>query len=231
MEALIKTTSTGIMKFPTLDAVAGTTLAEMLEVEHKNLMRTIKQTIESESTRKDTLTDELISESENFNFNAIFKEYGYKDSMNRSRRTYIMNEDALYLVIANTQSRKAHELKVLFKSEFNNMKMERIARSNSKKNHIGAMNQVQRLQEMLRAEGSGATNFIYSTINNWIHKSATGRTMPKGGAKHDSLTRLEDDKVYMLRVMVENRIESLIEGASHTGREIKDHIKQLLKEM
>lgn len=231
MEALIKTTPTGIMKFTTLDAVAGTTLAQMLEVKHKNLMRTIKQTIESESTRKDTLTDELISENENLNFNAIFKDYVYKDSMNRSRRTYIMNEDALYLVISNTQSKKAHELKVWFKSEFNNMKMERIARSNSKENHIGTMNQVKRLQTMLKNEGSRAANFIYSTINNWIHKAATGRTMPKGGATHDSMTRTEDDKVYMLRGMVENRIESLIEGKSHTGREIKDHINQLLKEV
>jgi len=148
-QTLLKTTDNGLIKFTNLDAVAGNVLAEMLCIRHEKMMRTIERIIKQETKRKkDKPTSGLI-------FSAKFIKWEYKDSMNRTRKTYIMSEDALYLVIANSQSAKAHELKVLFKSEFNLMRMEREARKESIEVHKILSSSIQKLYLGLKKEGSG----------------------------------------------------------------------------
>ena len=159
MQKLIKTTDQGLMKFTDLTAVAGNTLAEMLEVPHKEILKTIKRVMKSEEKRKKQ------RDSNHLVFNSIFKEWEFKNKMNRTYKTVIMNEDALYLVIANTQSVKAHELKVLFKSEFNKMKNEREVREESREYQLGYTDALQSLHVRRVAEGTKqAAGQFYSTV-------------------------------------------------------------------
>ena len=218
---LIKTTDNGLMKFKNLDAVAGNTLALMLEVEHTKMMRTIKKVIKSEGNRKkDTATSGVI-------FSAIFKEWEYLDSMNRKRKTFIMNEDALYLVIANSQGKKAHELKVLFKSEFNKMKMEREARQELKLIHPTYTDQVKVLSEMLKEEGSKHYSRIYTTIQRQINKAATLNPTPTGANKGQYRETLTEDQLADIQ-WFETFTAGLIAyhaRKGHSGREIRKRIK------
>ena len=168
---VIKTTDLGVIKFANLDAVAGNTLAKMLEVPHKELKKIIERTIDAEKNRKKQ------GDSDTLVFNAVFKDWTFKNKMNREYDTYVMNEDALYLVISNTQSEKAHELKVLFKSEFNKMRMEREARD-----HIKA--QSKRLHESLQPLKDGLKEMypdssigprIFQHIHEQINLAVIGR--------------------------------------------------------
>ncbi len=232
-QSLIKTTDNGIMKFTKLTAVSGNILAEVMEVEHFNLMRTIKRVMNYEKKRESqpsVVKGEIlhIEEEKDPNFKAVFKEWEY-ERRGRKYRTYIMNEDALYLVIANSKGQKAHELKVWFKSEFNSMREERSSREHSKQGLRPMTKQIKRLQEKLYEEESGAAPHIYPTISKQIHRAATGRPMPKGGMDHGLLTSAENDKVTELREDVNYLIEeNLADGFK--GRDIKNKIREMLRE-
>ncbi len=220
--SLIKITDHGLLKLTSMDAVAGNILAEKLEIKHSKMIRTIKRVMKSEEMRKkDKATSGLI-------FSAIFKKWEYKDTMNRSRKTFIMNEDALYLVIANSQSAKAHNLKVWFKSEFNKMRQEREERSTSKQLSRPMTDQLKRLQSKLKEEGSGAAPFIYVTLAKQIHRAATNRPMPKGGIDHDSLTLEENHEMGEIRVEVEESVKDMLD-AGKTAREVRKAIEMQIK--
>ena len=182
---LIKTTNNGLMKFSTLDAVAGNTLADMLEVRHVDLMRVIKKVLKYEEKRKShcvSLRSEIVHivEEKELKFNAIFKEHTYVNKRGRTYQTYIMNEDALYLIVANTQSTKAHELKVMFKSEFNKMRDERSTREQLKQHHVIFTDGVKHLSKCLKIDGSKHYARIYSTIQLQINKAIIGKSTPRG---------------------------------------------------
>ncbi len=214
---LLKTTDHGIMKFTNLDAVAGNVLAEMLDVRHVDMMRTIKRVIKDEEKRKkDKRTSALI-------FSAKFVKWQYKDSMNRSRNTYVMNEDALYLVVANSQSVKAHELKVWFKSEFNMMEIERYEREASKALQRPMTDQVKRLQILLFEENSRAAPHIYTNIQKQIRIN----TNTNDGRELDELTAEEDNRVSEVRHNIEYSIGYLLDSGK-TGRETKNIIRESL---
>lgn len=233
MQSLIKTTDNGIMKFTELTAIAGNVLAEKLEVQHKNVIRTIKRVMDYEKIRKSEssqVSREIIhiTEENNINFNAVFEEWEYQ-SRGKTFKTYIMNEDALYLVIANMKGQKAHELKVWFKSEFNDMRQERLNREHSKQVSRPMTDQIKRLQEKLYDEESGAAPHIYSTIAKQIHRAATGRPMPKGGIDHGLLTSDENYRMGELR----EDVDALIEDALDDGvkaRDVKNDIRKMLRE-
>jgi len=180
---LIKITETGLCKFDNnLDAVAGNVLADMLEVRHDNIMRTIKKVIKYENERSFDSSQKRseiihIEEESSLKFNAIFKEWEYQNSRGRTYKTYVMNEDALYLVVANTQSKKAHQLKVWFKSEFNKMKIERDKRESIKVSTKNTQKLMIELRDKLAKEypQSNASKFMMSNIQNNINKCVTGK--------------------------------------------------------
>ena len=220
---LIKTTDNGLMKFKNLDAVAGNTLALMLEVEHTKMMRTIKKVIKSEGNRKkDTATSGVI-------FSAIFKEWEYLDSMNRKRKTFIMNEDALYLVIANSQGKKAHELKVLFKSEFNKMKAERNERELLKNKHLPFTNAIKIVNDKLGEEGSGAYNRYYATVQRQVNKVATGRPTPQGMDIEEYRCLLSEMELKNINTLESLTIIFIDHFEDLHGRTLKDSVAEMLK--
>ncbi len=233
MQSLIKKTEQGLLKFTSFDAVSGNMLAEKLEIPHKNIMRTIKKVIMCEKDRKSHSSDvsrEIIhiAEENELNFNAVFKKWEYKTARGRTYTTFIMNEDALYLVIANSQSAKAHELKVWFKSEFNKMRQERNERSTSKQLSRPMTNQVKRLRVKLFEEKSGSAPFIYAIIAKQIYKAITGRPMPKGGIDHDALSIEENHEIAKIRVETELMIKDMLDSgktAYHARNAVEIHIK------
>jgi phage regulator Rha-like protein len=182
---LLKETDNGLLKFGNLDAVAGNTLAGMMGIEHSKVMRTIKRVMKSEEKRKkDTSTNGIISkshtpqvDSEILQFTAIFKPYEYKTERGRLYNTFIMNEDALYLVIANSQSDKAHEMKVWFKSEFNKMRIEREAREmireDTKTLHDTLKPLSDALKEMYPESKKGG--LLYNHIHKKVNKAVLGK--------------------------------------------------------
>ena len=223
----IKTTETGLLKFKNLDAMAGNTLAEVLGIQHTKLMRTIKRTIKSEEKRKkDVATDGFI-------FSAIFKDYQYRDTMNRKQKTYLMNEDALYLVISNTQSKKAHELKVLFKSEFNRMRAEREAREDVRRYQVEYTDAIQRLEQSLAAEGSKHSKQIYPTIQRQINRYITGRPTPRGqtiDSYRETLSEFELRWILRTESLMAWMIDILLKQ-NVDGRTIRDMARGILLEM
>lgn len=228
---LIKTTEAGLLKFNNLTAVAGNTLADMLGIRHDNIMRTIERVIKYEEYRKTDSSNKRseithIEEENNVNFNAVFKEWEYTNSRGKTYKTYIMNEDALYLVVANSQSAKAHKLKVWFKSEFNEMKMERHIRQVSRQRSHDYTDELILLQEKLKEEKSGSAPFIIPTIQQKIHKKATGRATKRGGIDQDALTGEEDFKIAKLRTGVAN---ILGESQHLRGRQARDKVYQYIK--
>ena len=186
MKAL-KVTENGLIKFGSLDAVSGNVLAKMLEIEHSKMLRTIKQSIKDEKMRKSHAPDLA---SEKLNFGAIFKEWEYTNSRGRKYNTYIMNEDALYLVIASTQSKKAHELKVMFKSEFNNLRLEREVRESIKAPTTSLHDSLKPLVEELKInypESSRGAK-LYQHIHVKINKAVTGKGT---GVNRDKLSETD----------------------------------------
>ena len=110
-QSLLKATDACIMKFTKLTAVAGNVLAELMEVRHTDFMRTVKRGMKDEKNRKShdaSMRSQInhIPEENNLSFNAIFKDWEYQ-SRGKTFKTYIMNEDALYLVIANMKGQKS----------------------------------------------------------------------------------------------------------------------------
>jgi len=216
---LIKTTDTGLLKFNTLDAVAGNILANMLEIEHSKMMRTIKRVMKSEHNRKkDSDTSGVI-------FSAKFLDWTYLDSMNRERKTYILNEDALYLVVANSQSAKAHELKVWFKSEFNKMKEERIVRERVKPIHSMYTDMVQYLYKGLKEDGSKLRDeaMLHTNFSVKIRKAVTGKKM-----KRDELSAEQMQNVVFLESKVAMCISNSIEE-KRTAREARTIAYDMIK--
>ena len=67
-------------------------VAKFFEIEHKNVLRTIKRIV---NIKRDTLTNERIS----------FIESKYKDSKNRAKTKYILDEYAFYKLLMNIKSR------------------------------------------------------------------------------------------------------------------------------
>jgi len=220
---LIKITDTGLMKFENMTAVAGNTLAGMMDIRHEQIMRTINKVIKSEEKRKkDNLTSGGI-------FSAIFRPHEYKDSMNRTRKTFLMNEDALYLVIANSQGQKAHELKVWFKSEFNKMRDERKMRDLLKVKHSSYTDSIDTLQKMLKEEGSGASGHIFSNTQLQVNKAVTGRPTPRGIENYrDILTEAETNNIWRVENISYVAVDHWLEMGL-TGREIKDNLQDFLK--
>ena len=220
----VKTTETGLLKFKNLDAMPGNTLAKILGIQHTKLMRTIKRTIKSEEKRKkDVATDGFI-------FSAIFKDYEYRDAMNRKQKTYLMNEDALYLVIANTQSKKAHKLKVLFKSEFNKMREERKAREEIKQYQRTYTDTVQELEEALIQDGSKHAKLIYSTVQRQVNKCITGRSTPRGQtieSYRETLSRTQLQGIKRLENVVMILIDHFL-SLGATGRTTREVVKRFL---
>lgn len=229
---LLKITDTGIMKFATLDAVAGNTLAIMLEIEHSKMMRTIKRVIKNEKKRKSHNANvrtetERDTDTSGVIFNAVFKEFEYTDSMNRQRKTFVMNEDAAYLVIANTQSAKAHELKVWFKSEFNKMREERMSREVLRVMHPSYTDQVKALSEMLQSEGSRQHGNIYPTIQRQINKAVTKKPTPRGadnGEYRDKLSAEQLEDIKWFEEFVSSAV-AFHTDKDFTGRYIRKFIK------
>lgn len=202
-QTLLKITDNGLMKFTNLDAVAGNVLSQMLGIRHAKMMRTIERTIKQEENRKkDTPTNGLI-------FSAKFIEWEYRDSMNRNRKTFIMNEDALYLVIANSQSAKAHELKVCFKSEFNLMKMEREAREQSIHIRKTLSSSVQKLYLGLKEEGS---------------------SLPNEGRLHTIFTKKINKSLFAEQVLRDNLNEKENKELSYIEKQISDMILKCFDE-
>jgi phage regulator Rha-like protein len=231
MEAVIKSTENGLLKFSNLTAVAGNTLAEMMDIKHKNLMRTIEKVKKYEENRKKqgshlSLVIVHIEEEKDHNFNAIFKEWEFTNKMGRTYKTFIMNEDALYLVIANLQGQKAHDIKVQFKAEFNNMKREIRVREISKNDHERYTDSIKLLRAKLKEVGSRSEPFLYSTIQKKIHKQATGRSMPKGGIDHDTLSTKEGAVMDLLRQLVPVWIQ---ESSMLPARDSKNYVYDQIK--
>jgi len=205
---LIKTTDHRLMKFTNLDAVAGNVLAEMLEIEHSKMIRTIKRVIKSEKIRKE---DTPKVASHNLLFGAIFKEWEYTSKQNKKLKTYIMNEDALYLVVSNSQSAKAHELKVWFKSEFNKMRIERNERLSSKALQRPITDSLKELY--LRLHNAGSTQnetLLYMTFNKKCFKAVTGLKYHK-----DLLDTLDAEQACNLAELRDNahkQLDYMLEG-------------------
>ncbi len=231
---LIKTTPAGLLKFNALDAVAGNTLADILEVRHFDVMKTIKKVMKYENKRKshnDKVRSQIIhiAEENSINFNAMFIEEEYQ-SRGKTFKTYIMNEDALYLVIANMKGQKAHDIKVWFKSEFNKMKLERSSRIEAKEKSRPMTDQIKILQEKLKEEGSTSSHFVYSTISRQIQKAATGRPTKMGGVNHDTFTTEENRRIKSLRGVVDGIIETML-VFSKPGKKIQKAVKMMLDEV
>ncbi len=227
---LIKELQNGLIKLNTIDAVGGNVLAEMLEVRHIDLMRTIKKVMKYEEDRKShyaKLHSEIthIEEEKDLKFDAVFKRWEYTNRRGRTYPTYIMNEDALYLVIANTQSRKAHDLKVWFKSEFNKMKIERTERESEKVKHLEMTDAVKVLQNLMIEEGSEkGARFLYSTVNSKIYKKATGKAKKRGSSEnHDSFSVKETAIAEALRENVPNWIGEGLKKRL-TSKAIREHL-------
>lgn len=249
---ILKTTEAGLIKFDSVDAVSGNILAEMLEVEHRKLRVTIEKVIKYEENRKFN-TDKKrriaseqkqkfhcllvsveiihIEEEKNLNFNAVFKDWEYKDSRGRTQKTYIMNEDALYLVIANTKGQKAHELKVLFKSEFNKMKIERKVRVSEKAEHRSMTDALKDfyINHLAHTSTRQTQALFYCTIQSKIRKRATGKSKKRGTKNnHDDLTVRETAIIEVIRQQVPFWIKEALEATEDVKEArslIYEHIK------
>ena len=115
--------------------------------------------------------------SGNLNFNAIFKEYEYQNLRGKTYKTFLMNEDALYLAITESKSQKAHELKVMFKSEFNNMRLEREVRESIKAPTASLHDSLKPLVAKLKINYPESSRGVklYQHIHVKINKAVTGK--------------------------------------------------------
>ncbi len=212
---LLKTTDAGLMKFADLDAVAGNVLAEMLDVRHDNIMTTIKKVMKYEEKRKSGSLDGRsqivhIEEEQDINFNAVFMKSEY-ENRGKMYPTLLMNEDALYLVIANLKGQKAHNLKVWFKSEFNNMKMERDARKavvDPTKQLNDTLQKLGRLVTGELPESSKGARIYVHIQSNGINKILIGKA---GKINRDTLNSTQLKELDWLQTIYDELINKKLE--------------------
>ena len=239
---LFKTTDNGILKFENLTAVASNTLADKLGLQHSNVKTAIKRVMKYEKIRQSEpfpkrLRINHIAEENNPNFNAVFKDWEYT-SRGKTFKTYIMNEDALYLVIANLKGQKAHEMKVWFKSEFNKMRDEITARK-------AAIDPTKRLNDSLDIIGkelkeklpdSKKSGLIYVHVQSAINGVIFGKNK---GINRDTITEREALRLVFLEGCIADKVEDMLldDDAEpvrayilDTLKDAKSHIKKQYKQ-
>jgi len=195
-EKILRITDTGLIKFSSLTAVTGNTLASKLDIPHKNMMRCINRAVKKENIRK---SNELKSELIKSEFNAVFKEWNYKDSRGRNQKTFLMNEDALYLAITESKSQNAHNIKVMFKSKFNNMRRERELREVAKCETKSANDNLKLLSEQLKKDAPDSSK----GVRVFLHVQQKINAVISGSCK-----KLERDTLNDADLELINRLEN-----------------------
>jgi len=219
---LIKTTENGLMKFNKIDAVTSKTVSDALGVRHNDLLKNVVKAEKYLRSHYDELR------SENLHFNAVFKDWKY-ETRGKTYPCKVMSKDALWLMVKMTDTDAATTYFIRMVSEFNKMKDERTERQNNREIHSLVTDLTKQVVKKLTEEKSGAAPHYYSTLAKQMHRAATGRPMPKGGVDHDTLTLREDQKLYDIKYAVAEEIAVMLEQ-NITAREIKDHLKKMLKE-
>ena len=97
----------------------------------------------------------------------------------------------------------------------------------SRSKHLNYTDELLLLQEDLKDEGSGSAPFIITTMQQKIHKKATGRSTKRGGVDHDTFEGEEDFRITKLRSGV---VKVLVDCSDLTAREARDKAYQFIKD-
>jgi len=167
-------------------------------------------------------TTELVEKLETAN--AVTRNDLIISKRGRNAETYIHKDLFLSLMIWLDAE---HELAVtqFVNSVVNELTTVELMRTETKVLHKPMTYQIQRLQQMLKDEGSGFAPHTFTNIQKWIHKYTLGKL----GHNLDELDSNEEIMLAQTRKEVEEYIEELINANVLTGREIKDRVKSLLK--
>ena len=220
---VIRKTEFGLLKFTNETGVTSKVVADALGIRHIDLMRNVKK---AEKYLKSHYAE---LHSENPHFNPIFDEYEYENERGRTYACKLMNEDAVKVLIKVVDTQEAFNYFIKLMSEFNKMKMERVARQEviSPTKTLNKLLSI--LQDMLKEElpKSSKPKRIYIHVQNAINGAVTGKNKK---LDRELLSHLELEEIdYLERLFIARIIARIPIG--FTAEEIRNDVLDLARHL